>query len=199
MAAISQLDHIWNRRMSGVLGAITLLVTAYTKKLLNALTTIIMRGNFHNAGKHITIQHGIYYQNPSRISLGDNVFIGSHTAFVTEAETGILEIDEGVIISDHCLIDFSGGVHIGAKSQLSRNVTIETHDHGLDPRSKPQCQSLIIGKNVWIGMNSLILADVGTIGDYSVIAAGSVVTKPILANMVVGGIPAKPIHYRKDI
>ena len=51
---------------------------------------------------------------------------------------------------------------------------------------------VIIGKNVWIGMNSLILKNV-TIGDNSIIGAGSVVVKDVPKNTIAAGNPAKVI------
>jgi acetyltransferase-like isoleucine patch superfamily enzyme len=55
--------------------------------------------------------------------------------------------------------------------------------------------SVIIGNDVWIGTNVLILGGV-RIGDGAVIAAGSIVTKDVADFEVVGGIPAKNIKYR---
>ena len=53
---------------------------------------------------------------------------------------------------------------------------------------------VLIGDNVWIGGSSVILGGV-TIGNNAVIAAGSVVTKDVEENAVVGGNPAKFIKY----
>jgi acetyltransferase-like isoleucine patch superfamily enzyme len=50
-----------------------------------------------------------------------------------------------------------------------------------------------IGAHVWIGFNSIILKGV-TIGDRSVVAAGSVVTKDIPADVLVAGNPARVIR-----
>ena len=55
---------------------------------------------------------------------------------------------------------------------------------------------ITIGNDVWIGANSVIIAGV-KIADGSVIGAGSVVTKNITKNSIVGGVPAKLIKYRK--
>ena len=52
---------------------------------------------------------------------------------------------------------------------------------------------IVLGKNVWIGSNSTILQGV-TIGDGAIIAAGSVVTKDVAANTIVGGVPARFIR-----
>ncbi|WP_285946812.1 CatB-related O-acetyltransferase, partial [Thomasclavelia cocleata] len=56
---------------------------------------------------------------------------------------------------------------------------------------------VVIGDNVWIGANVTILPGV-TIGDYVVVAAGSVVTKDVPAYCVVGGNPARVIKKRFD-
>ena len=69
------------------------------------------------------------------------------------------------------------------KSLLGLNTFSEIH-------SPP-----IIGNDVWIGSNSIILQGV-EIGDGSIIAAGSVVTKDVAPYSVVGGVPAKLIKYR---
>lgn len=54
---------------------------------------------------------------------------------------------------------------------------------------------IVIGNDVWIGMDSMILSGV-TIGQGAVIAAGSVVTKDVPPYAIVGGNPAKVIKYR---
>ena len=53
----------------------------------------------------------------------------------------------------------------------------------------------IIGNDVWIGANAIILQGV-TIGDGAIIAAGAVVTKDVPPYAIVGGVPAKVIKYR---
>ena len=54
---------------------------------------------------------------------------------------------------------------------------------------------VIIGNDVWIGQNAILLSGV-TIGNGAVIGAGSVVSKDVPAYAIVGGNPAKFIHYR---
>ena len=57
--------------------------------------------------------------------------------------------------------------------------------------------AVVIGNDVWIGDNALIMAGV-TIGDGAIIAAGAVVTKNVEAYSIVGGVPAKLIRLRFD-
>ncbi len=55
----------------------------------------------------------------------------------------------------------------------------------------------IIGNDVWIGMNALIMPGV-SIGDGAIIAAGSVVTRDVPAYAIAGGNPAQPLKRRFD-
>ena len=55
---------------------------------------------------------------------------------------------------------------------------------------------VVIGDDVWIGGNCMIMAGV-TIGEGAVIAGGAVVTKDVEPYSIVGGIPARLIRYRE--
>lgn len=63
-----------------------------------------------------------------------------------------------------------------------------------DAHSAPSLP-VVIGNDVWIGYQSLILGGV-KIGDGAVVAAGAVVVKDVPPYAVVGGVPAKVIKYR---
>ena len=56
---------------------------------------------------------------------------------------------------------------------------------------------VVIGHDVWIGMNALLLPGV-TIGNGSVIAAGSVVTRDVAPYSIVAGVPARHVRFRFD-
>lgn len=78
---------------------------------------------------------------------------------------------------------------------IAPNVSIYTTGHSLEPKDRHKSGYAIpitIGINVWIGGSSVILPGV-KIGDNSVVAGGSVVTKDVPPNVVVGGNPAKVI------
>lgn len=82
---------------------------------------------------------------------------------------------------------------IGDNVLLAPNVGLYTVGHPLDSGLRNEgwedAQPIVIGNNVWIGAQSIVLGGV-TIGDNCVIAAGSVVTKNIPANTLAMGRPA---------
>ncbi|MBE0670938.1 MAG: acyltransferase [Anaerolineales bacterium] len=103
-----------------------------------------------------------------------------------------------VQINTGCHIDHSGGLTVGAKTLISSDVVIYTHSHGYDPRSKPTMTPLVIGDNVWVGARTIIMAGVGAIEDGSIIAAGSIVTKPVSKKTIVAGNPARAIKFLSE-
>ena len=88
-------------------------------------------------------------------------------------------------------------IYIGDHVMIGPNVTIATAGHPIDPdlrRDVAQFNIPVhIGNNVWIGANSVVLPGV-TIGENSVIGAGSVVTKDIPANVVAVGNPCRVLR-----
>jgi acetyltransferase-like isoleucine patch superfamily enzyme len=54
---------------------------------------------------------------------------------------------------------------------------------------------IVIGSDVWLGRNSLVLSGVA-IGDGAVVAAGAVVASDVPAYAIAGGVPAKVLRYR---
>ncbi len=85
-------------------------------------------------------------------------------------------------------------IYIGENTKFSFDNLILTSFHDKDDFSKVHAKPVHIGKNVWITSRCIILGGV-TIGDNSIVAAGSVVTKNVPPNTVVGGNPAKVIKH----
>ena len=88
-------------------------------------------------------------------------------------------------------------IYIGDCVMIGPNVTIATAAHPIEPELRRQAAQfnvpVRIGHNVWIGANSVVLPGV-TIGDNSVIGAGSVVTRDIPANVVAVGNPCRVLR-----
>ncbi|MGB9812790.1 MAG: DapH/DapD/GlmU-related protein [Thermovenabulum sp.] len=90
--------------------------------------------------------------------------------------------------------NFAGRIYIGKGTYIAPNVGIITANHNpynLDEHLPGE--DVIIGKNCWIGMNSVILPGV-VLGDRTIVGAGSVVTKSFPdGNCIIAGNPAKII------
>lgn len=86
---------------------------------------------------------------------------------------------------------------------MGPDVMVYTQNHRTDRVDVPMIdqgnsekREVIIGNDVWIGARSIIMPGV-KIGEGSIIAAASVVTKDVMPYSVVGGVPAKLIKMRK--
>lgn len=79
---------------------------------------------------------------------------------------------------------------------IAQNTKIYTLGHDLDdPQFKTRGKQVTICDNVFIFSNAMIMPGV-TIGEGTIVLAGSVVTKDVKPWMIVGGNPAKPIRER---
>ena len=92
-------------------------------------------------------------------------------------------------------------IYVGDCTMFGPNVTVATAGHPILPELREQGYQynfpVHIGKNCWIGAGALILPGI-TIGDNTVIGAGSVVTKDIPANVVAVGNPCRVMREISD-
>ena len=122
---------------------------------------------FGSAGKNIVVHSRLNVDYGKNIHVGDN-FLANHN----------------LTILDIAPVEIGNDVWIGP------NTDIYTVNHPLTIQGRRN--RLGIGNDVWIGGHCTICPGV-TIGDGAVIAAGSVITKDVPANTLVGGTPAKII------
>ncbi|MCH3941589.1 MAG: acyltransferase [Bacteroidales bacterium] len=126
-----------------------------------------------------------YLQGGGRLSNDCNI-IGNHSNIILHAHS---EINSGVFLLAKDTIE------IGENSTLAYGVTILTSANPNSPWNKladiyPKMTAPVrIGDNVWVGANAIILPGVN-VGEMSVIAAGSVVTKDVPSGVLVAGNPA---------
>lgn len=102
-----------------------------------------------------------------------------------------IEIGEGTGLSGTVIAAFRE-IRIGRHVKCGANTTITDSDwHPEDPRSGTS-RPVVIGDHVWLGLNVTVLKGV-TIGENSLIGAGSVVASDIPPNVVAAGIPCRVI------
>jgi acetyltransferase-like isoleucine patch superfamily enzyme len=118
------------------------------------------------------------------ISIGNNTSLGRNVTIST-SESGRSPINIGsyVMIAERVMI-------IGGNHEFSRL------DIPMDMQGEGKQGKIVIEDDVWIGAGSIILTGI-TIGEGSIIGAGSIVTKSIQPYSIVAGNPAKVIRMRK--
>jgi len=107
-----------------------------------------------------------------------------------------IRVGRNVFINQNCTFYDLGGLHIADDVMIGPNVSIITSGHPLDPaqrRSVTFGKRIVIERNVWIAAGATIIGGV-TVGENSVVAAGSVVTGDVPPNSLVGGNPARFIR-----
>ena len=151
---------------------------------------------YQHRGKHSVIHRSARMDTPPyrKFSLGDYS--------VVESFACINNAVGDVIIGDHTRIGLHntiiGPVTIGNHVNLAQGITITALNHNFDnPKKRIDEQGVsttpvILGDDIWIGANAVILPGV-SIGNHSVVAAGAVVTKDVPPHSLVAGVPAKII------
>ena len=138
----------------------------------------IIRELFGSVGENPAVHAVFNCDNGKNIHVGDN-FLVNHNVTILD------------------IAPFTAGNNV----MIGPNTLITTVNHPLSPAERrkgiAQAKPVKIGNDVWIGGNVTILPGV-TIGNNVVIAAGSVVTKDIPDNSLVGGVPAKIIRELED-
>ena len=134
----------------------------------------IMKQLFKNVGENVWIEPDFRCEFGKNITIGDNVYINF-----------------GCIILD------CSEVTIGSHTLLGPNIGLYAANHSTDAteRINGGCygKSIHIGNNVWLGGDVKVLHGV-TIGDNTIIGAGSIVTKDIPDNVIAVGNPCKVIR-----
>lgn len=162
------------------------------------------RGEFFHVGKDYEIL------NPQFMKFGERFYASHRFRIEAISDYEGQKFEPCIIIGDN--VNFNTDIHIGCinKIEIGNNclfasrIYITDHDHGdtsLDSLLLPPAKRKLVSKgpviikdNVWVGEGVAILSGV-TIGENSIIATNTVVTKDVPANSVVAGIPAKIVKY----
>lgn len=117
-----------------------------------------------------------------------------------------IKIGNNVATNNNIMLCAANYIEIGNDTLIGQYVTIMDHEaHGIEPnkrRELGEIGTVIIGKNVWLGNNVVILKN-SEIGENTVVATGAVVSGKFPANVIIGGVPAKiiksDISWSRDI
>lgn len=145
----------------------------------NFLKTIFLRACGGKIGCRVVFYPGVW------ICTGRNLVVGDDVDFALDV-----------------LVTTDGGVRIGSRTLIGYRTQILSSNHRI-PSGRGRIfgagherMAVVIGADVWIGANCIVLPGV-TIGEGAVVAAGSVVTRDVPAFTMVGGVPARTIKVRE--
>jgi maltose O-acetyltransferase len=128
---------------------------------------------------------GLWLQPPFYCDYGSNIIIG-----------------EKVFFNFNCIVLDVTYVRIGSRTMFGPNVQIYTATHPLNHKDRASgleyAKPITIGEDVWVG-GSVVICPGVTIGDRSVLGAGSVVTKDIPSDVFAAGNPCRVIRQLESL
>lgn len=161
-------------------------------KLLKKIRNLYLRRikwRKYSIGANFHAGRDVFMWAKHNISIGDNFYIGKYS--IIECDT---QIGNNVILANHVSLIGRYDHHyqqIGVPTRLSSQIRDKDYNwKGLD-------EKIVIEDDVWIGLGAIILSGV-KIGQGSIVAAGSIVTKEVDAYSIYAGNPAKKIRNRFD-
>lgn len=180
--------------MNYIIKIIKLFLSLLNKKKISKLginSQLYCRIEKRNPGSEIRIGNGCLINGrlvteieSSLIDIKDNVFIGGNTIIDCKQQ---ITIEEDVLVSYECVI-FDHNSHSVISSERKNDLN-DFKNNSLE-WEKVKSKKILIKKNAWICARSMILKGV-TIGEGSIVAAGSVVTEDVPDYSLVAGNPAK--------
>ncbi|MBQ7514574.1 MAG: acyltransferase [Prevotella sp.] len=157
---------------------------------------------YQHRGRGSKIYHSVRMDTPPyrRFWLGRRSVVESYCCI--NNAVGDVVIGDYTRIGIHCTV--IGPVSIGSHVNLAQGIVVTALNHNFEDATKRIDQQgvstkpVVIGDDVWIGANAVILPGV-TIGRHVVVAAGAVVTKDVPEYSIVAGVPAKVIKKMRNV
>lgn len=172
-----------------------------SKRLYKMVGEIGVNSKFYR-GSNIELSHG---------STKKDIIIGKrywHRGVLASQNNGKIKVGDFTLLGSNSRIGAVNSISIGSYVSISTNVTImDNNNHPVQPDDRriyqfadsghvhrswiySDSKPVIIENNVWIGQNARINKGV-TIGENSIVAANSVVTKNVPRNSIAAGNPAR--------
>lgn len=155
--------------------------------------------------KITSVQQIIICEGAGVISIGKNCSFGykmggfnrgGSIELQARYQNAKINIGNNVATNNNIMLCAANYIEIGDNTLIGQYVTIMDHEaHGFEPnkrRELGEIGTVIIGKNVWLGNNVVILKN-SEIGENTIVATGAVVSGKFPANVIIGGVPAKII------
>lgn len=159
----------------------------------------------------IEIDNGVILSNLEIYIRGDNhkLIIGENCRIKSgriwfKGNSSVINMGENTTVENSILLAAieHKNIYIGKDCMFSDQIELRTGDsHSIiDSKTRKRnnfAKDIIIGNHVWIGTRCVILKGVN-IGDNSIVAASSLVSKSVPSNVIAAGVPAKVIKKNVD-
>jgi acetyltransferase-like isoleucine patch superfamily enzyme len=164
----------------------------------------LFRSQCEAVGEDFQMEQLPYLTGSGRIVIGKNVRLSGKSSIAFGSRLGHrpeFVVGDGTFIGHQCSFRVARSVRIGRHCLLASGVSVLDMDgHPLDaarrragqPTPPEGIAPVAIGDDVWVGAGAMIMKGV-TIGDRSVVAAGSVVTRDVPPDSVAAGNPARVV------
>ena len=138
---------------------------------------------------HVWLKHKVF-----NIGGNNQAYWPVHpTSIIVNPKNILAGIDTCPGLMNSCYIQGIGKIYIGDYTQIGPNVSIISANHDLYDTRKHKPSEVNIGKYCWIGAGAKIMPGV-VLGDFTIVAAGTIVTKSFIeGHCVIGGNTAKII------
>ena len=188
------------------------LLLRFVNTLSCRIKTILYISKYKVINKNVTITKTVKFHQKTILTGKGTIILKNNTSIgykiggfywngLTEIQARYpnseIIVNENVAFNNSIFILAANRIEIKSDCRIGANVTMMDYEaHCTNPNERNQLGKIgqiIIGRNVWIGNNTVILKNVN-IGDNSIIAACSVVLKGNYpSNCIIGGNPAKVI------
>jgi acetyltransferase-like isoleucine patch superfamily enzyme len=205
-------------------GTVLTLLTSFPTVAGSVLRGRAYRSVLGAMGPGCFIEQGVRWLVPRRIFLGRQVFVGQNCFLDAHDAEGRIELQDDVWLSQgsyvvtgqsevligpmtyvghRCLIYGHAGVQVGRDVLLANDVQLICGNHTFTRRDVPiraqptAGKPIMIGDDVWLGASAIVLGGV-TVGQGSVVGAGSLVTRSLPPYSIAYGVPAEIVGVRGE-
>lgn len=178
------------------------------ESIVSKIKVFILQRSGANIGRRVKLCRYVHIPRLSKqLQIADGCSIDRYVSFVlTHDKKQPLPkviLGENVYINRFTLLDASLNITVGAETMIGPHCYITDHDHEFQsyPPEHPIGQlpvsgkATTIGDNVWLGSHVTVLKGI-SIGNNTIVGAGSIVTKSLPDNVVAVGNPCKVIKQR---
>ena len=205
-------------------GAVLTLLSPLPTVVFSVLRGWVYRAVLGAAGPGCFVEQDVRLLVPRRIFLGHRVMIGEGCFLDANTPQGRIELQDDVWLSrgsliiagrgevivgpvtyvgHSCLMYGNAGIRIGRDVLLANGVQLICGNHTFARRDVPiraqptEGKPIVIEDDVWLGASAIVLGGV-TIGQGSVVGAGSVVTRSLPPYSIARGVPAQVVGIRGE-